>query len=103
MLFIDSLVKIHYCPLMSHRMADDSGGARSYRHVDALEWSERQAAHGKYIKSKSSPKEHKMTLCRIAVFTHRNDPASPTPGPFLQEGMVDDRARSSDETTEAKQ
>ena len=73
MLFIESLGKIFDCPWKSNRLVDDSGGASPYRHVDALDWSEREAAHGKLIKIKGFPKEHKVTLFRIAVSTHRTD------------------------------
>jgi len=67
MLFIESLGKIYYCPLKSNRLVDDSGGALAYRHVDSLSWSEREAEHGKVIKIKGFPKEHKVKLFRVAV------------------------------------
>lgn len=73
MLFIESLGKIYYCPLKSNRLVDDSGAALPYRHVDALDWSEREAAHGKIIKIKGFPTEHKVKLFRVAVSTHRTD------------------------------
>ena len=41
--------------------------------VDALDWSEREVAHGKLIKIKGFPKEHKVKLFRVAVSTHRAD------------------------------
>lgn len=73
MLFIESLGKIYYCPLKSNRLVDDSGAALPYRHVDSLDWSEREAAHGKIIKIKGFPTEHKVKLFRVAVSTHRTD------------------------------
>lgn len=73
MLFIESLGKIYYCPLKSNRLVDDSGGVLAYRHVDALDWNERETAHGKIIKIKGFPKEHKVKLFRVAVSTHRTD------------------------------
>jgi hypothetical protein len=73
MLFIESLGKIYYCPLKGNRLVDDSGGELPYRHVDSLSWSEREAAHGKIIKIKGFPKEHKVKLFRVAVSTHRTD------------------------------
>lgn len=73
MLFIESLGKIYYCPLKSNRLVDDSGGALAYRHVDALSWSAREAAHGKIVKIRGFPKEHKVKLFRVAVSTHRTD------------------------------
>ena len=73
MLLIESMGKICYCPLKSNRLVDDSGGALPYQHVDALDWSERKIAHGKLIKIKGFPKEHKVKLFRVAVSTHRAD------------------------------
>jgi len=73
MLLIESMGKIYYCPLKSNRLVDDSGGALPYQHVDALDWSEREVAHGKLIKIKGFPKEHKVKLFRVAVSTHRAD------------------------------
>ena len=70
---IESLGKIYYCPLKSNRLVDDSGGALAYRHVNSLSWREREAAHGKTIKIKGFPKEHKVKLFRVAVSTHRTD------------------------------
>ena len=67
MLFIESPGKIYYCPLKSNRLVDDSGSALAYRHVDSLSWREREAAHGKIIKIKGFPKEHKVKLFRVAV------------------------------------
>src|SRR3954470_15523357 len=40
MLYIESLKKIYYCPLKDNRQVDDSQGARAYRRVDVLSWSE---------------------------------------------------------------
>lgn len=73
MLFIESLGKIYYCPLKSNRLVDDSGGELEYRHVDSLSWNEREVAHGKIIKIRGFPKEHKVKLFRVAVSTHRTD------------------------------
>lgn len=73
MLFIESLGKIYYCPLKSNRLVDDSGGVSAYRHVDSLMWNEREVAHGKTIKIRGFPKEHKVKLFRVEVSTHRTD------------------------------
>lgn len=73
MLFIESLGKIYYCPLKSNRLVDDSGGKLAYRHVDSLSWSEREAVHGKIVKIRGFPKEHKVKLFRVAVSTRRTD------------------------------
>ena len=73
MLFTEALGKIYYCPLKDNRQVDDSLGARPYRRVDALEWAEAELAHGKRIKIKGFPKEHKVQCFRVAVSSHRTD------------------------------
>jgi hypothetical protein len=73
MLFIDSLQKIYYCPLKDNRQVDDSGGAEPYRRVDELAWTNHAWAHGKVIKIKGFPKDHKVKLFRVAVATNRTD------------------------------
>jgi len=73
LLYIESLKKIYYCPLKDNRQVDDSHGARPYRRVDSLEWSEAELASGKRIKIKGFPKEHKVRAFRVAVSTHRTD------------------------------
>ena len=73
LLYIESLKKIYYCPLKDNRQVDDSHGARPYRRVDSLEWSEAELASGKRIKIKGFPKEHKVQCFRVAVTTHRTD------------------------------
>jgi len=73
MLFIESLQKIYYCPLKDNRQVDDSGGQRPYSRVDGLHWNAQELAHGKRIKVKGFPKDHKLHLFRVAVSTHRTD------------------------------
>jgi len=73
MLYIESLHKIYYCPLKDNRQVDDSQGAQAYRRVDALSWSEAELEHGKRIKIKGFPKEHKVQCFRVAVTTKRTD------------------------------
>ena len=73
MLFIESIGKIYYCPIKNNRLIDDSGGARDYCAVSSVQWNEREVAHGKMIKIKGFPKEHKVKLFRVAVSTHRTD------------------------------
>jgi hypothetical protein len=73
MLFIESLQKIYYCPLKDNRQVDDSGGQAAYCRVDALSWTAEELAHGKRIKVKGFPKDHKGQLFRVAVSTHRTD------------------------------
>lgn len=73
MLLIESLGKIYYCPLKSNRKVDDSGGTCDYRSVDSLAWSAAQLAHGKVVKIKGFPRDHKVKLFRVEVSTHRTD------------------------------
>jgi hypothetical protein len=73
MLFIESLNKIYYCPLKSNRLVDDSGGVLAYKAVDSLNWNEREVDHGKIIKIRGFPTEHKVKLFRVEVSTHRTD------------------------------
>jgi hypothetical protein len=84
MLFIESLQKVYYCPLKSNRQVDDAGGTQSYQRVDALQWNATELRHGKRIKLKGFPKDHKVQLFRVAASTRRtdwivtNDPAADT-------------------------
>jgi hypothetical protein len=73
MLCIEGLHKVYYCPIKDNRQVDDSGGSRPYRRMDALEWSADELAHGKTIKIKGFPKEHKVRCFRVEVSTHRTD------------------------------
>jgi hypothetical protein len=73
LLFIESFQKFYYCPLKDNRQVDDSGGVRPFRRVDALEWSAAELAHGKRVKIKGFPQDHKVQLFRVAVSTHRTD------------------------------
>ena len=52
---------------------DDSGGSQSYRRVDALEWTEIEKQHGKVIKIKGFPGNHKVKLFRVVLSTKRTD------------------------------
>ena len=71
MLFIESLQKSYYCPLKDNRQVDDARGKQPYQRVDALSWTADELAHGKRIKIKGFPKEHKVQLFRVVVSTHR--------------------------------
>lgn len=73
MLLIESLGKLYYCPLKSNRLVDDSGGELAYRRVDTLTWSPHEINHGKRIKIKGFPKDHKVNLFRVEVSSHRTD------------------------------
>jgi hypothetical protein len=73
MLLIESLQKIYYCPLKDNRQVDDSGGVRPYQRADSLTWSEYERQHGKTIKIKGFPKDHKVQCFWVEVSTHRTD------------------------------
>lgn len=73
MLFIEDLKKVYYCPLKDNRQVDDSGGMAPYRRVDSLQWSETESAHGKMVKLKGFPENHKVKLFRVVLSTQRTD------------------------------
>src|SRR5664279_775731 len=72
MLQIEKLGKIYYCPLKDNRLVDDSGDTKPYQRVDSLEWTEEQQ-HGKVIKMRGFPSEHKVKLFRVVLSTQRTD------------------------------
>lgn len=67
MLTIEKYRKIFYCPLKDNRQVDDSGGSQSYRRVDSLAWTEAEKLHGKLIKIKGFPGNHKVKLFRVVL------------------------------------
>jgi hypothetical protein len=73
MLYIEQLGKVYYCPLKDNRQVDDAGGAAPYRRVDSLAWSETERRHGRVIKIKGFPKDHKVRLFRVVLSTQRTD------------------------------
>jgi hypothetical protein len=73
MLYIEELKKIYYCPLKDNRQVDDSGAVLPYRRVDGLQWSDTEKEHGKIVKLKGFPKDHKVKLFRVALSTQRTD------------------------------
>jgi hypothetical protein len=73
MLFIESLQKFYYCPLKDNRQVDDSGGERPYQRIDSLNWNEDELHHGKQIKIKGFPKDHKVQCFRVETSTRRTD------------------------------
>ena len=73
MLYIEQLHKIYYCPLKDNRLVDDSGNLTPYRHVDTLDWTRAEQQHGKLIKIKGFPKEHKVKLFRVVLSPQRTD------------------------------
>ena len=73
MLCIESLQKLYYCPLKDNRQVDDSGGEHPYQRADSLAWNAHELRHGKPIKIKGFPKDHKVQCFRVEVSTHRTD------------------------------
>jgi len=73
MLYIEQLGKVYCCPLKDNRQVDDSVGAAPYRRVDSLDWTEAERKHGKVIKIKGFPKDHKVKLFRVVLSTQRTD------------------------------
>ena len=61
-LCIASLQKSSDCPRKDNRQVDDARGKQPYQRVDALTWTADELAHGKRIKIKGFPKEHKVQL-----------------------------------------
>ena len=73
MLYIEQLHKIYYCPRKDNRLVDDSGNLTPYRHVATLDWTRAEQHHGKRIKLKGFPKEHKVKLFRVVLSPQRTD------------------------------
>jgi hypothetical protein len=73
MLQIEKFDKIYYCPLKDNRQVDDSGGSQPYRRVDSLEWTQAEQQHGKVIKIKGFPGNHKVKVFRVVLSTQRTD------------------------------
>ena len=46
---------------------DDSGGSQPYQRVDRLAWTEVEKLHGKVIKLKGFPSNHKVKLFRVVL------------------------------------
>jgi len=73
MLLTESLGKFYYCPLKANRQVDDSGGERAYTRVDSLLWNDKELEHGKIIKIRGFPKDHKVKLFRVEVASNRTE------------------------------
>ena len=73
MLYIEQLGKVYCCPLKDNRQVDDLVGAAPYRRVDSLDWTRAERKHGKVIKIKGFPKDHKVKLFRVVLSTQRTD------------------------------
>lgn len=65
MMFIDSLNKIFYCPIVSSRLVDDSGGVEKYKKVTDIKWSKEEEQSGKIVKIKKFPSSKKVKLFRV--------------------------------------
>ena len=52
---------------------DVSGGIQSYQRVDGLQWTYEEKPHGKIIKIKGFPKDHKVKLFRVVLSPQRTD------------------------------
>ncbi len=65
--------KIFYCPLKKNRLADDSGGATSYRAIETLEWTASELQHGKVVKVKKFAQDTRLKMFRVSVSTNRTD------------------------------
>jgi hypothetical protein len=73
MLKVESLGKLYYCALKSNRQVDDSGGECPYQRVEGLQWSAHEHRHGKTIKIRGFPRDHKVKLFRVEVSSNRTD------------------------------
>jgi hypothetical protein len=73
MLEIERLGQIYYCPLKANRQVDASGGTRPYQRVDNLTWTAAEQQHGKVIKLKGLPAQHKVKVFRVVLSTQRTD------------------------------
>jgi len=73
MLQIEDIGKIYDCPLKDNRQVDDSGGSKPYQRVDRLSWTKEEEQHGKVIKIKSFPADHKVKVFRVVLSTKRTD------------------------------
>lgn len=56
-----------------NQQVDDSGGLQPYQRIDSLEWTEAEEQHGKVIKIKGFPAEHKVKVFRVVLSTQRTD------------------------------
>lgn len=73
MLTIEGYGKIYCCPLKSNRNVDDSGGSEPYQRVDSLAWTAAEKQHGKLIKIRGFPRDHKVKLFRVVLSPKRTE------------------------------
>lgn len=73
MLQIEQWDKIYYCPRKDNRLVDDSGRVQPYRRIDRLTWTAAELQHGKTIKIRAFPADHKVKVFRVVLSTQRTD------------------------------
>ena len=73
MLYIEQLDKIFYCQLKKNRRVGDSGGTHPYQRMDSLTWTADEQQHGKTLKIRGFPKDHKVKAFRVTASTRRTD------------------------------
>ena len=73
MLYIENLKKLYYCPIRDNRLVDDSGNIRPYRHAASIEWNGEELRHGRIVKIKDFPGDHKVRLFRVVLSSRRTD------------------------------
>lgn len=70
MLQIEKFNQIDYCPLKVNRQVDDSGGSKLCQRIDNRSWTPAEQQHGKVIKIKGFPAEHKVDVFRVVYPAH---------------------------------
>lgn len=73
LLLFEASHKRFYCPIKADRQVDDSSGQQSYQRAEALSWSCHELQHGKRVKLKGMPKDHKVMLFRVELPTQRTE------------------------------
>ena len=68
MLLIERLDKRYYCLVKTNRKVDDSAGEQPYYRVDELSWDKQDLEHGKRVKLRGFPKDHKVQLFRVTSY-----------------------------------
>lgn len=69
----EKLEKIYYCPLRKNRLVNDDRDWNNYQQIERLSWSKSEDIHGKIIKIKDFPKEHRVKLFRVQVSANRTE------------------------------
>jgi hypothetical protein len=66
-LFIESLGKSYWCPIKSNRLVDDSQKLEKYKSVTEVVFDIDALLHGKIVKIKGFPRDHKVRLFRVVA------------------------------------